>query len=293
VKLDNYKMTHSKNIRLNRKPSWMKVELPKGKKYIQLKKLVEEKKLATICQSGNCPNMGECWNAGTATFMILGTTCTRNCSFCDVKPGKPSIPDPDEPAKIAETIKLMQLKHCVITSVTRDDLPDLGASFWAQTIREIKRQNPGITMEVLIPDMKDNADFLQIIVDAQPEIISHNVETIKNLYSEVRPQADYARSLRQIQKTHEAGVRSKSGFMLGLGESKEEVIELLNDLKNHKADIVTIGQYLPPSSEHHPLVAYVEPELFAFYKSYGLSIGISKIESSPLVRSSYHSEQQL
>ncbi|MBL6963383.1 MAG: lipoyl synthase [Bacteroidetes bacterium] len=286
-------MTQNFELRKRKKPSWMKVQLPNGKTYIQLKKLVEQNNLATICQSGNCPNMGECWNAGTATFMILGINCSRNCTFCDVKPGKPLPPDPLEPARVAQAIKLMGLKHSVITSVTRDDLEDHGAEFWAETIREIKIQNPGTTMEVLIPDMKDDLKALQKIVNEKPEIISHNMETIKRLYKEVRPQANYNRSLRQIKATKEAGGRTKSGLMLGLGETGTEVIELLHHLKKNQCDIVTIGQYLPPSSSHYPLSEFIHPDKFQYFKEYGIKIGFEKVESSPLVRSSYHSEQQI
>ena len=286
-------MSNNTDRKINRKPSWMKVEFPKGKEYIKLKKLVEKNQLATICQSGNCPNMGECWNAGTATFLILGINCSRNCTFCDVMPGNLLPPDLLEPVKVAETIKQMNLKHCVITSVTRDDLEDKGAAFWAETIKTIKKKNPEITMEVLIPDMRDDLQALLKIANEKPEIISNNVETVKRLYGDVRPQANYDRSLRQIKATKNLGIRSKSGFMLGLGENENEVIELLHHLHDHECDVVTIGQYLPPSAEHYPLVEYVHPDKFSFFKEYGLKIGIEQIESSPLVRSSYHSEQQL
>ena len=271
----------------DRKPAWMKVPLPKGKKYIELRRIVNDHKLATICQSGNCPNMAECWSHGTATFMILGTLCTRTCTFCDVKPGKPLPPDPHEPMRIAEAVRLMQLKHCVITSVTRDDLPDKGAAHWANTIAEVKKVNPAVTMEVLIPDMRDDLEALQLIVDARPEIVSHNMETISRLYPQVRPQANYDRSLRQIRQTALMGVVSKSGFMLGLGETDEEVYELINDLHKHDTEIITIGQYLPPSNEHFPLKEYVKPEKFELFKNYGLHQGIRQVVSAPLVRSSY------
>ena len=281
---------HAKN---RHKPKWLKAQLPQGKKYLSVKKIVKERKLATICQSGLCPNMGECWSAGTATFMILGDICTRNCTFCGVKSAKPLPPDPDEPAKVAEAVKLMKLKHCVITSVTRDDLPDKGAAFWAQTIREIKSQNPNITIEVLIPDFKDDFHLLDWIFKEEPNIISHNVETIKRLYKEVRPQANYERSLKQIKIIHDSGFTSKSGFMLGLGEKDAEVRELLQDLNNHSCDVVTIGQYLQPSPDHHEIHEFIEPERFEDYKNYGLELGIPYIESAPLVRSSYHSEMHI
>ena len=276
-----------------RKPEWMKVPLPQGKKYVQLKRIVNENKLATICQSGNCPNMSECWSAGTATFMILGTICTRNCGFCDVKAGKPAPPDPNEAFRVAEAVKLMQLNHCVITSVTRDDLPDKGATHWALCINKVKELNPSTSMEVLIPDMRDDIEALKTIISAAPDIISHNMETVKRLYTQVRPQADYQRSLRQIKRTSEMGVISKSGFMVGLGESDDEVFKLIDDLKNHDAEIITIGQYLPPSKDHYPLKEYVKPEKFKIYKEYGLEKGIRQVVSAPLVRSSYHSEQQI
>lgn len=271
----------------------MKVPLPKGETYNQLKRIVNNHHLATICQSGNCPNMAECWSHGTATFMILGTLCTRNCTFCDVMTGKPLPPDSNEPLRIAEAVRLMQLKHCVVTSVTRDDLPDKGAKHWADTIMEVKRINQGITMEVLIPDMRDDQEALKTIIDAKPEIVSHNMETVKRLYQEVRPQANYERSLRQIKQTAELGVISKSGFMVGLGESDAEVFALIDDLANNMVEIITIGQYLPPSGEHFPLMEYVSPEKFAYFKEYGLKNGIRQIISAPLVRSSYHSEEQV
>jgi len=275
------------------KPHWLKVPLPKGEKYIQLKSLVHKNNLATICESGNCPNMGECWNAGTATFMILGINCTRNCLFCDVNPGKPLPPNPEEPLKIAESIRLMKLNHCVITSVTRDDLVDYGASHWANTINKIKELNPNITMEVLIPDMHSNISHLKTIADAKPEIISHNIETIERLYPQVRPQSNYVRSLNQISDTKKLGVITKSGFMVGMGETTEEIFTLLKDLKNHQVEIVTIGQYLAPSPKHFQLVEYITPQKFEEYKNFGHSIGIPKVISAPLVRSSYHSESQL
>jgi len=279
--------------KLPHKPSWLKVKLPKGENYLKVKELLSQQNLSTICQSGKCPNLAECWGAGTATFMILGTVCTRNCTFCNVNPGKPFAPDANEPQKVAESVKAMHLKHCVITSVTRDDLPDKGAAHWKQTIIEIKKLNPNTSLEVLIPDMKDDSDALELIIKAQPDIISHNVETVKRLYKTVRPQADYLRSLRQIQKTHESGIRSKSGFMLGLGETEEEILELIDDLNDHQVDILSIGQYLQPTTEHHKVIDFIHPDKFKAYAQYALKTGIKYVESGPLVRSSYHSENHL
>jgi len=275
------------------KPKWLKVPLAKGEKYIQLKSLVKKNNLATICQSGNCPNMGECWNSGTATFLILGTKCTRNCLFCDVEPGRPQPPSPSEPFDVADAVKKMNLMHCVITSVTRDDLPDYGASHWAATIAEVKKHNPGVTMEVLIPDMHDKIEFLKIIADQKPDIISHNIETVKRLFPLVRPQANYQRSLKQLKDTAQFNLITKSGFMVGLGETEAEVFELLVNLHEQNTQIVTIGQYLAPSPNHYPLNEYIHPDQFIKYKEYGEKIGIRKVISAPLVRSSYHSERQL
>jgi len=275
------------------KPKWLKVPLAKGEKYIQLKSVVSKNNLATICQSGNCPNMGECWNAGTATFLILGTKCTRNCRFCDVEPGRPLPPNPDEPKMVADAVQKMKLNHCVITSVTRDDLADFGAKHWADTIAEVKCKNPEVTMEVLIPDFHGKTEFIEIIAKKKPDIISHNIETVKRLFPLVRPQANYIRSLQQIKSTRQFKVINKSGFMVGMGESEDEVFELLNDLFQYQTEIVTIGQYLPPSPQHFPLIEYVHPSQFSRYKEFGEKIGIKKVISAPLVRSSYHSESQL
>lgn len=276
-----------------RKPTWLKVKLPKGENYLKVKELLNQQNLSTICQSGKCPNLAECWGAGTATFMILGTVCTRNCTFCNVNPGKPLAPDADEPQKVAESVRMMHLKHCVITSVTRDDLPDKGAAHWTKTIIEVKKLNPHTTLEVLIPDMRDDINALNMIIEANPDIISHNVETVKRLYKTVRPQADYLRSLRQIKKTHESGIRSKSGFMLGLGETEEEILELIDDLHDHEVDILSIGQYLQPTTEHHKVIEFIHPEKFEAYKQYAIKKGVKYVESGPLVRSSYHSENHL
>ncbi|NLJ07718.1 MAG: lipoyl synthase [Sphingobacteriales bacterium] len=279
--------------KFRRKPDWLKVPLARDKKYIELKSIVKKNQLHTICESGNCPNMGECWNAGTATFMILGELCTRKCRFCDVKPGKPLPPNPEEPQKVAEAVRLLNLKHCVLTSVTRDDLPDYGAKHWAETIRAVKEKNPGITIEALIPDMHDRNDLLEIIAAEKPEIISHNIETIKRLYRVVRPQSNYERILRQLKKIRETGCISKSGFMLGMGETIDEVKELMNDLLRFEVEIITIGQYLPPSPVHFPLHEYVHPDVFKELKIYGEQLGFRKVVSAPLVRSSYHSADQL
>jgi lipoic acid synthetase len=281
------------SARFPHKPSWLKVKLPKGENYLKIKDLLSQKNLSTICQSGKCPNLAECWGAGTATFMILGSVCTRNCTFCNVSPGKPLPPDINEPQKVAESVKLMHLKHCVITSVTRDDLPDKGAEHWTKTINEVVGLNPSTTIEVLIPDMKDDMEALNMIIEAKPDIISHNMETVKRLYKTVRPQANYERSLRQIKYTHEAGRRSKSGFMLGLGETEDEIIELIDDLYNHQADILSIGQYLQPTAQHHKVIEFIHPEKFESYANYARNKGIKYVESGPLVRSSYHSDYHL
>ena len=275
------------------KPSWLKVKLPKGENYLKVKELLSQQNLSTICQSGKCPNLAECWGAGTATFMILGAVCTRNCTFCNVSPGKPLAPDVEEPLKVAEAVKMMHLKHCVITSVTRDDLPDYGATHWAKTIAEVKMLNPNTTIEVLIPDMKDDVYALEMIINAKPDIISHNVETVKSLYKTVRPQANYERSIRQIETTHDSGIRSKSGFMLGLGEKEDEILELIDHLHAHKVDILSIGQYLQPTASHHKVIEFIEPDKFEYYRQYARQKGVRYVESGPLVRSSYHSENHL
>jgi len=280
-------------IRTNRKPDWLKVQFPTGKKYLELKNIVNKKKLHTICQSGHCPNIGECWTAGTATFLILGDICTRNCTFCNVTTGKPKAIDNNEPLRIAEAVKSMNIKHCVITSVTRDDINDKGASIWANTINEVKKLNPNTTLEVLIPDMKNDWQALKKIINESPEIVSHNMETVSNLYATVRPQADYKRSLAQIKKTKEYGAISKSGFMLGIGEKHDEVVSLLKDLAEVEVDILSIGQYLQPTHLHHEVIEYVHPTKFDEYKNIANQLGIKKVEASPLVRSSYHSEKQL
>ncbi len=275
------------------KPSWLKVKLPTGENYQRVRKLVDAHKLHTICESGNCPNMGECWGAGTATFMILGNVCTRSCSFCAVATGRPTEYDMDEPRRVADAIRLMQVKHAVITSVNRDELKDKGATVWADTIRLVKQESPGTTMETLIPDFMSKWDLLYQVIDERPEVVSHNMETVKRLYRKVRPQAKYERSLEQIKLTKERGLRTKSGMMLGVGETKEEVFEAMDDLAAHGCDVLTLGQYLQPTRMHLAVEEFIHPEIFDMYKEEGLSRGISYVESGALVRSSYHSERHL
>lgn len=276
-----------------KKPDWLRVKLPIGEKYRHVRSLVDEYKLNTICQSGNCPNMGECWGAGTATFMILGDVCTRGCSFCAVKTGRPPEYDEDEPRRVAEAIKLMEVKHAVLTSVNRDELKDRGAEIWYQTVKSVKELSPTTTIETLIPDVRANWDALSRMIAGGQEVVSHNMETVRRLYRLVRPQARYDRSLEQIRRTKEAGHRTKSGFMVGLGERKEEVLEVLSDLHNNGCDVVTIGQYLQPTKMHLAVAEYVHPDIFAMYKEEGLKMGIDFVESGPLVRSSYHAERHL
>ncbi len=276
-----------------KKPSWLKVKLPVGESYANVRKLVDTHKLHTICESGNCPNMGECWGAGTATFMILGNVCTRSCSFCAVATGKPNEYDLDEPHRVAEAIKLMKVKHAVITSVNRDELKDKGATVWANTIRQVKLLNPTTTMETLIPDFKAHWDLLYQVVREKPEVISHNMETVKRLYRLVRPQAKYERSLEQIKRTKDDGHRTKSGIMLGLGETATEVFQAMDDLAAHGCDVLTLGQYLQPTKMHVSVKEFVHPDTFAAYQQEGINRGIKFVESGPLVRSSYHAERHL
>jgi lipoic acid synthetase len=279
--------------KFTKKPNWLKVKLPTGKEYVNVRQIVSENKLHTICESGNCPNMGECWGAGTATFMILGNICTRSCGFCAVKTGKPLPADLDEPKKVANSVKLMKVKHCVLTSVDRDDLKDGGSSIWAETVKAIREINPKTTMETLVPDFKGDWNNLQRIIDVAPEIVSHNLETVRRLTKEVRIQAKYDRSLEVIKRLKSGGMKTKSGIMLGLGETEEEVIETINDLVNAGCDILTIGQYLQPTPKHLPVVEFVNPKQFDKYKEIGLKLGIRYVESGPLVRSSYHAEKHL
>lgn len=276
-----------------KKPKWLKVKLPTGENYKKVRGLVDEHQLHTICESGNCPNMGECWGAGTATFMILGNICTRSCGFCAVETGKPLPADIFEPARVAQSVKLMQVKHAVITSVDRDDLPDGGSEIWAATVRAIRRQSPGTTMETLIPDFGGKWENLQRIIDVAPEIVSHNLETVRRLTKEVRIQAKYDRSLEALLRLKKGGMRTKSGVMLGLGETDQEVIETLDDLRSAKVDILTLGQYLQPTPKHLPVAEFITPEKFAEFKEIGLEKGFRYVESGPLVRSSYHAEKHM
>ena len=276
------------DITPTKKPEWIRVKLPTGKKYTELRSVVDRYNLHTICTSGSCPNMGECWGEGTATFIILGNICTRSCGFCGVKTGRPESLDWEEPEKVARSIKLMNIKHAVLTSVDRDDLKDMGSIIWAETVRAVRRMNPNTTMETLIPDFQGVERNLNRILDVAPEIISHNMETVRRLTREVRIQAKYDRSLEVLRYLKENGAnRTKSEIMLGLGEKEEEVIETLHDLKEAKVDIVTIGQYLQPSKKHLPVKQFVTPEQFAKYKEIGLELGFRHVESGALVRSSY------
>ena len=276
-----------------KKPNWLRVKLPIGEEYRKVRGLVDQYKLHTICQSGNCPNMGECWSAGTATFMILGNVCTRSCSFCAVKTGRPTEYDTDEPNRIAEAIRLMQVKHAVITSVNRDELADRGAEIWYQTISKIKEQSPETTIESLIPDVKANWDALYRMISAGQEVVSHNMETVGRLYRLVRPQAKYERSLEQIKQTKDYGKRTKTGIMLGLGETAEELFKAMDDLVANGCDVLTLGQYLQPTKMHLPVAEFIHPDTFAYYKEEGMQRGFKYVESGPLVRSSYHSERHL
>lgn len=276
------------------KPKWLRVKLPTGQKYTELRGLVDRYKLNTICTSGSCPNMGECWGEGTATFMILGNICTRSCGFCGVKTGRPENVDWDEPEKVAQSIKIMNIKHAVITSVDRDDLKDMGSIIWGETIRAIYRMNPNTTIETLIPDFQGITKHLDRIIEASPEVISHNIETVKRLTREVRIQAKYERSMEVLKYLKENGAkRTKSGIMLGLGETEDEVIETLHDLKNAKVEVVTIGQYLQPSKKHLPVKTFITPEQFKKYEEIGRELGFRHVESGALVRSSYHAEKHI
>ena len=277
----------------SKRPDWLRVRLPNGENYKRVKTLVDTYQLHTICQSGNCPNMGECWGEGTATFMILGNVCTRSCSFCAVKTGRPNEYDTDEPRRVAEAIRLMQVKHAVITSVNRDELKDRGAEIWYQTVRMVKEESPLTTIETLIPDTKANWEALERMISGGQEVVSHNMETVERLYRKVRPQAKYERSLEQIQRTKAAEKRTKSGVMAGLGETKEEMFKIMDDLIAHGCDVLTIGQYLQPTKMHLAVAEFVHPDLFAEYKEVGLAKGFNFVESGPLVRSSYHAERHI
>ena len=276
-----------------RKPEWLKISIGANERYTETKRIVESHCLHTIWSSGRCPNMGECWGKGTATFMIAGDICTRSCKFCNTQTGRPLPLDPDEPTHVAESIALMKLSHAVITSVDRDDLPDLGAAHWAQTIREIKRLNPETTTEVLIPDFQGRKELVDQVIKACPEIISHNMETVKRISPQVRSAANYHTSLEVIRQIAESGITAKSGIMVGLGETPAEVEELMDDLISVGCKILTIGQYLQPTHKHFPVAAYITPEQFAVYKETGLKKGFEQMESAPLVRSSYHAEKHI
>lgn len=280
-------------IAKQKKPKWLKVKLPTGESYKKVRNLVSEHKLHTICESGNCPNMGECWGAGTATFMILGNVCTRSCGFCAVSTGRPDEVDVFEPARVANSVKLMSVKHAVITSVDRDDLKDGGADIWVRTVKSIRRKSPETTLETLIPDFAGKWENLQKIIEVAPEIVSHNIETVRRLTKAIRVQAKYNTSLEVLLRLKQGGMKTKSGLMLGLGESEEEVYETMEDLRSVSVDILTIGQYLQPTPKHAPVVDFITPEKFAEYKEKGLEMGFRFVESGPLVRSSYHAEKHL
>lgn len=276
-----------------RKPEWLKISIGANERYTETKRIVESHCLHTICSSGRCPNMGECWGKGTATFMIGGNICTRSCKFCNTQTGKPLPLDDNEPTHVAESIALMKLSHAVITSVDRDDLPDLGVAHWVRTIREIKRLNPDTTVEVLIPDFQGRRELVAQVIEAQPEIISHNMETVRRISPLVRSAARYETSLEVLRQIAESGITAKSGIMVGLGETPREVEELMDDLRQAGCHILTIGQYLQPTHRHYPVAEYVTPEQFARYKETGLAKGFRQVESAPLVRSSYHAEKNI
>jgi lipoic acid synthetase len=276
-----------------KKPNWLRVKLPVGEEYKKVRNIVDKYKLHTICESGNCPNMGECWGAGTATFMILGNVCTRSCTFCAVATGRPPEYDDKEPLRVAKAIKKMGVKHAVITSVNRDELKDRGAEIWYQTVSKTKELSPETTIETLIPDVRGNWDALDRMIEAGQEVVSHNIETVERLYKRVRPQAKYERSLEQIKITNERGMRTKSGIMVGLGEKKEEVFKVMDDVVDHGLHILTIGQYLQPTKMHLEVDDFISPDIFEMYKEEGLRRGLKYVESGPLVRSSYHAERHV
>ncbi len=276
-----------------RKPEWLKARVPGGEQYAELRRLIDARKLHTVCEEARCPNMGECWNSGTATFMILGDTCTRSCGFCAIKTGRAYTVDLDEPARVGEAVGLMNLKHAVVTSVNRDELFDGGAGIFASTIQEIRKCLPACRVEVLIPDFQGSEEALNIVLDAQPDILNHNTETVPRLYKTVRPQAQYMRSLEVIERAKARGFTTKSGVMVGLGETNDEILETMSDLHEAGCDILTIGQYLQPTSAHLPVLRYVHPDDFLMFKEKGLAMGFRYVESGPLVRSSYHAAQQV
>lgn len=276
-----------------KKPDWLRVKLPTGENYLQVRKLVDTHKLHTICESGNCPNMGECWGAGTATFMILGNICTRSCGFCAVATGRPGKVDEQEPERVAESVRLMKVKHCVITSVDRDDLPDGGSHIWVKTIEAVRRVSPETKFETLIPDFKGMRENMDRVFAARPDVLSHNLETVRRLTRQVRVQAKYDRSLDVLKAAKEFGLRTKSGIMLGLGEREEEVIESMQDLRRSGTDVLTLGQYLQPTKKHLPVIEFVHPDKFRKFRDVGLKMGFLFVESGPLVRSSYHAEKHV
>lgn len=281
------------SLRAGKKPGWLRVKLPVGENYKHVRNLVDTHRLHTICESGNCPNMGECWGAGTATFMILGNTCTRSCGFCSVATGRPAPVDWEEPRRVAEAIRLMKVKHAVITSVDRDELPDGGSVIWYNTIEAVKGLNPETTLETLIPDFKGNTEQIKRIITAAPEVVSHNLETVERLTRQVRVQAKYLRSLDVLRQLKQGGMRTKTGIMLGLGETREEVIQSMKHLVEVGCDVLTLGQYLQPTSKHLPVHRFVHPDEFAEYREFGYDLGLDYVESGPLVRSSYHSEKHV
>ena len=288
------KPQNSNNTTKVTKPKWIRVKLPTGKKYTELRSLVDKYNLNTICTSGSCPNIGECWSEGTATFMILGNICTRSCGFCGVKTGRPENVDWEEPEKVAQSIKKMKIKHAVITSVDRDDLKDMGSIIWSETVNAIRRLNPETTLETLIPDFQGNQNIIDRIIRVAPEVISHNLETVRRLTRQVRIQAKYDRSLTVLSYLKEKGVRrTKSGIMLGLGEKENEVYEALDDLRKVNVDIVTLGQYLQPSKKHLPVTSFITPDIFKKYEKYALNLGFKHVESGPLVRSSYKASKHI
>lgn len=280
-------------MKRRQKPDWLKIKVPIGKQYVDVREVIDRNKLHTICTSGQCPNKEDCWGRGTATFMILGNICTRSCKFCAVATGRPLPADWEEPARIAESVKKMKLRHCVITSVDRDDLEDGGASIWAATIKAVKGMNPAVTIETLVPDFRGRKEHLDIVIEAKPEVISHNLETVKRLTPKVRSAAIYMRSLEVVGRVAESGIRSKSGIMLGLGETEEEVIQVMDDLRIVGCEVMTIGQYLQPSMNHLPVREYIRPEQFEKYRLIGLEKGFRHVESGPLVRSSYRAEKHV
>ena len=286
-------IANNENMVKIKKPKWLRVKLPTGENYKKVRSLVTEHKLHTICESGNCPNMGECWGEGTATFMILGNICTRSCGFCAVKTGRPDKVDEFEPGKVAHSVKTMGVKHAVITSVNRDELKDKGAQIWYETVTSVKELSPQTTIETLIPDVRAKWNALELMISAGQEVVSHNIETVPSLYRKVRPQAKYIRSLEQIKRTKVYGKRTKSGIMAGLGETKDEMLQTMDDLLEHGCDVLTIGQYLRPTKRHIAIAEYVHPDVFAEYKEIGISKGFDYVESGPMVRSSYHAERHV